>query len=221
MAFGLHKIFHPFKLNLRNRARPEKEDYIKAILNWSIFTLVYILIIILFSRSDHFFSLILLGFSLVMIVLYVSFIELTGFKNSIQTSNNRYRAWGAFTLVIWLALFTSVFGIFCMELNNVYPMGFDVPKDASLLTWIGFGFDNLLEAVLFDLLNVYNISFSNINQANFATQTLVMGFRLFIDLLILKLMINYIKKMRKLKGGYLRITRDKGSSTLVNDNKGG
>lgn len=95
----------------------------------------------------------------------------------------RLRGSLVFVLASYPLLYTLAFAMACRELQNVYAIGF-VP-DLSLWQWVAFGLDNLLEIVLADVPAIYGIELSRIEPMSFAARTLVLVFRLSLDLLLL------------------------------------
>jgi hypothetical protein len=187
------------------RVRLHGEDRIRAFIGWTILSLVYIGVSFLIRGANHKLPLILYGFSLVMIVFYTILVEFTPAREDVDSTGRRYRLWGLLFLAMWMIMVTVVFGLFMEELYHAYPAGFGISSDPGPLAWLGFAFDNLGEALLLDVMNIYDLSFSGIRTSSFGTKTLVLGFRLFVDLIVLKFLIGYA---RSLKGnGFLDISR--------------
>jgi len=173
-----------------------EEDHLKALIGWSLLSAFYILVALLVRELDHRLPLILLGFSLVIVVIYTLIMEFTPARGSISKFGARYKAWGIILLGIWLVMLTVVFGLFMGEFDAAYGSGFSVHGNADTLSWLGFAFDNLLEALLFDVVNIYHLSLSGITASSPVTETMVLMFRLYVDLLVIKFIVNYLKVVR-------------------------
>ncbi len=96
----------------------------------------------------------------------------------------------AMLLVVVIAS-TVVFGLFCRELYFELEGGFAGNIDADFVLWVGFGFDNLFEAIFLDAPAIYGLNFADIEPATFTAQTLVFCFRAIVSLLVLKAIIRY------------------------------
>lgn len=84
---------------------------------------------------------------------------------------------------------TVLFGLVCRELAMGLGAGFAGGDTAGALTWVGFGFDNLLEAMLLDAPNIYGLHFTDITPTLFWSQTLVLVFRTLANLLMLRALL--------------------------------
>jgi hypothetical protein len=71
-------------------------------------------------------------------------------------------------------------------LVEVFSANFSGAETADLAEWIGFGFDNLIEAIVFDVTSVYGMSFADIVPESFWTRFLLVTFRILIDIVILQ-----------------------------------
>lgn len=95
----------------------------------------------------------------------------------------KFRGSLVFILASYPLLYTLAFAMACRELQHVYGIGFS--EVHSLWQWVAFGLDNLLEIVLADIPEIYGLELSRIEPASFVARTLVLAFRLSLDLLLL------------------------------------
>ena len=103
---------------------------------------------------------------------------------------------GLALLFMQVVMSTIIFGLICRELYINSGAGFIGGSNLDRLPWIEFGFDNLFEAILFDIPTIYGLHLSSIKAYTFLTQTLVLIFRLTIDLIPIKALIGYWRTMK-------------------------
>ncbi len=103
----------------------------------------------------------------------------------------RFMATGGSEMILAMLLVsmftaTVLFGLVCKELFYRLGAGFAGEIQSNPLLWIGFGFDNLFEALFLDAPNIYGLNITNIQADNFWTQSLVLMFRSAANLLIIR-----------------------------------
>ncbi|MFQ6026775.1 MAG: hypothetical protein ACE5Q6_04580 [Dehalococcoidia bacterium] len=102
------------------------------------------------------------------------------------------------TIMVMLGIgVTILFGFVCEDLHSLTDIAFAVPPSPDFLHWIIFAFDNLFEAALLDFPNIYDLQGSPIEVGSFWSRTLVFSFRVAIDLIIIRTMINHFGIVRK------------------------
>jgi hypothetical protein len=92
----------------------------------------------------------------------------------------------------------AIFGVLCRELFLNGLLNFQNGAGAGYRSWIGFGFDNLFEAVLLDIPSLYNVYSSPIRPGAFWSATLMLLYRLAVDLVLFKMLISQIMRHRRL-----------------------
>jgi hypothetical protein len=105
----------------------------------------------------------------------------------------------AIALVPVLAL---MFGIVCQRWQDYEPV-FETPPDASTWTWLGFGADNLLEAILFDAPSVYGLQIAGIHPRSRLAQTAVVAYRAVLDLVLIRAVVVNWSVVRRAAGPLL------------------
>lgn len=96
----------------------------------------------------------------------------------------------AMLLVSMLAA-TVLFGMLCKELCYGVGCGFSGHLRPDPWLWVGYGFDNLFEAVFLDITEIYQLSFTDIQPVGFWSQSLVFLFRTAANLLIIRALLRY------------------------------
>ena len=99
-------------------------------------------------------------------------------------------------LLVSMVAATVLFGLVCKEVHFGLGTGFSGDLGPDPLLWIGFGFDNLFEALFLDAPNVYRLNMTNIQADTFWTQTLVLLFRSAANLLIIRAVVRYWEFLR-------------------------
>ncbi len=99
-------------------------------------------------------------------------------------------------LLVSMIAATVLFGLVCKEVHYTLGTGFSGDLGPNPLLWIGFGFDNLFEALFLDVPNVYRMNMTNIQADTFWTQTLVLLFRSAANLLIIRAVVRYWEFLR-------------------------
>ena len=136
-------------------------------------------------------------------------------SEDIRESVNKSGGESDFATVLVGVIFSAIlFGLLCREMEEVWHADFYlVAGSADLLVWIGFGFDNLLEAILFDVLSIYELNFADISPESFWTKFLLITFRILIDIVILQGLFTIWSVIRENR-------LEEGSVPLPHNNKG-
>ena len=96
----------------------------------------------------------------------------------------------AMTLV-GMILSAILFGLFCRELFLSVGVGFTGDDGTHRAKWIGFGFDNLFEAIFFDIPTIYDLHWANIVPVSFWTKLLLITFRVTLDVVLIKALFRH------------------------------
>jgi len=91
-----------------------------------------------------------------------------------------------------------LFGALCREIFLLRLLAFQNAGSAGYSAWIGFGFDNLFEAVLLDIPALYSLHSSPIRAVSFWSASLVLLYRLAVDLVLLKLLIQQARHRKRI-----------------------
>jgi hypothetical protein len=95
-------------------------------------------------------------------------------------------------------LFSAIlFGQICRELEVHDLAPFANASEVGWWAWTAFGIDNLLESVLFDLPTIYDLHLSEVHPAGFRTRTMLVGYRLLVDLVLLRAILSLIKAIKE------------------------
>lgn len=97
-------------------------------------------------------------------------------------------------LLIVAVLGTAVmFGLICRDTLFIVGAGYvNTPPGNNRFTWIAFGIDNTLECLFLDVPSIYSLQFTEIRPAAFWSQSIVLLFRLAVDFVLARALINYL-----------------------------
>jgi hypothetical protein len=127
-----------------------------------------------------------LALALVILITYLPLVlKIEDIRDSVKKSGGES---DVATVLVGVVLSTVLFGLFCRELEVVWHARFDfVAGPENFWEWIGFSVDNLSEGIPFlDLVWIYLPNFADIEPASIWTKTLLLVFRLLIDVVILR-----------------------------------
>ncbi len=101
-------------------------------------------------------------------------------------------------LIVGIVVSSVVFGLFCRELYFSAGADFARTDNSNRLIWIGFDFDNLLEAIFFDIPSIYDLHISRITPDSFWTGTLVLVYRFIVDFILIAAAIRHWNILRSI-----------------------
>jgi len=93
-----------------------------------------------------------------------------------------------------LALFL-MFGLFFQDLHHQFPEFFMVEGDATYLKWLLFTIENIFESIV-DVLSIYEIKFSGIQPNHSVAKTVILLFRLTVNVVLILLIIRNWRNLR-------------------------
>jgi hypothetical protein len=93
-----------------------------------------------------------------------------------------------------VALFI-MFALFFQDLHHQFPEFFIVEGKGTYLNWLVFTVENIFESVV-DVLTIYDIKFSGIQPNHAASKTIILLFRLTVNVVLLILMIRNWRNLR-------------------------
>jgi len=88
-----------------------------------------------------------------------------------------------------------MFGLFFQNLHGQFPDFFIVEGKGTYLNWLVFTVENIFESVV-DVLTIYDIKFSGIQPNHAASKTIILLFRLTVNVVLLILMIRNWRNLR-------------------------
>ena len=99
-----------------------------------------------------------------------------------------YKLFSPFALVI-------SFPIICYLLNGIEPQLFVGSREASIIDFSAFAFDNIIRTVLWDIPEIYGLSATPIthNVDNLMISSFILAFRTLIGLSLLKMLLLYLR----------------------------
>lgn len=127
-----------------------------------------------------------LALALVILITYLPLVlKIEDIRESVMKSGGES---DFATVLVGVVLSTVLFGLFCRELEMVFQARFgNVIDPENYWDWIGFSVDNLSEGFPFvDLVWIYVPNFSEIEPQSTSMKTLLLVFRLLIDIVILR-----------------------------------
>jgi hypothetical protein len=89
-----------------------------------------------------------------------------------------------------------MFGLFFQDLHHQFPGFFIVKAEATYLHWLLFTVENIFESVV-DVLSIYKIRFSGIQPSDNLAKTVILLFRLTVNVVLILLIIRNWKNLRK------------------------
>ena len=138
-----------------------------------------------------------LALALVILITYLPLVlKIEDIRESVMKSGGES---DFATVMVGVILSTVLFALFCRELDIVFQARFNNVLDPEdYWDWIGFSVDNLSEGFPFvDLVWIYVPNFSEIEPASTSMKTLLLVFRILIDIVILRGLFTIITVVRE------------------------
>ncbi len=97
--------------------------------------------------------------------------------------------------------FVATFAVFIDSLNRVFTGQFQQVSDPGLFTWLLFSLENVLDIVLFGIPDIYDTHISAVMPRSFAAKTILVIFRLVVELELIITVVRFITIFRRAKRG--------------------
>lgn len=93
--------------------------------------------------------------------------------------------------------FPFFFGMFCRELQAADLVHFNAGAASTFLTWVGFGFESILDHIFFDVPSTFDLRITSISPDSLGTKLLLASYRIVGTLFVVETLFRYPRLTRQ------------------------